>query len=64
MVAGLSQDAVEACFTDGQNAQNLVAWFEQNSKLDEITSTPSFLINGKKYSNMPYQEFKQILDAQ
>ena len=64
MVAGLSQDAVEACFTDGQNAQNLVAWFEQNSKLDKITSTPSFLINGKKYSNMPYQEFKQILDAQ
>ena len=64
ITAGLSQDDVQACFTDGQKAQNLVAWFEENSKSDEITSTPSFLINGKKYANMPYLEFKQILDAQ
>ena len=64
ITAGLSQDAVQACFTDGQKAQNLVAWFEENSKSDEITSTPSFLINGKKYANMTYLEFKQILDAQ
>ena len=64
ITAGLSQDDVQACFTDGQKAQNLVAWFEENSKSDEITSTPSFLINGKKYANMPYLEFTQILDAQ
>jgi len=64
ITAGLSQDDVQACFTDGQKAQNLVAWFEENSKSDEITSTPSFLINGKKYANMPYLEFKQIIDAQ
>jgi protein-disulfide isomerase len=64
ITAGLSQDDVQACFTDGQKAQNLVAWYEENSKNDEVTSTPSFLINGKKYSNMSYTELKQILDAQ
>ena len=64
ITAGLSQDDVQACFTDGQKAQNLVAWYEENSKNDEVTSTPSFLINGKIYSNMSYTELKQILDAQ
>jgi len=64
ITAGLSQDAVQACFSDGQKAQNLVAWYEENRAADSITSTPSFVINGTKYANMPYEEFKKILDAQ
>ena len=64
ITAGLSQDAVQACFSDGQKAQNLVAWYEENRATDSITSTPSFVINGTKYANMPYDEFKKILDAQ
>ena len=64
ITAGLSQDAVQACFSDGQKAQNLVAWYEENRATDSITSTPSFVINGTKYANMPYEEFKKILDAQ
>ena len=64
IVSGLAQDDVEACFKDGQKAQSLVAWSEENSKKDEITSTPSFIINGKKYANLSYLEFKQILDSE
>jgi len=64
ITAGLSQDAVQACFSDGQKAQNLVAWYEENRAADGIDSTPSFVINGTKYANMPYEEFKKILDAQ
>ena len=64
ITAGLSQDAVQACFSDGQKAQNLVAWYEENRATDSITSTPSFVINGTKYANMSYEEFKKILDAQ
>ena len=64
ITAGLSQDAVQACFSDGQKAQNLVAWYEENRATDSITSTPSFVINGTKYANMSYEEFKEILDAQ
>lgn len=64
VVSGLAQDDVEACFKDGQKAQKLVAWSEENSEKDVITSTPSFIINGKKYANLSYLEFKQILDSE
>ncbi len=62
-LAGIDNDTLEACLQDGTNAQTLVAWWEENQKADDITSTPSFIINGKKYSNMPYAEMKEIIDA-
>ena len=64
LTAGLAQEDVQSCFSDGEKAQNLVAWYEENRAEDEISSTPSFIINGVKYSNMPYAELQQILDAQ
>ena len=64
LTAGLSQDDVQACFSDNEKAQTLVAWFEEKSAADDITSTPSFMINGIKYANMPYDKFKEILEAQ
>ena len=62
-LAGIDNDALEACLQDGEKAQTLVAWWEENQKADDISSTPSFIINGKKYSNMPYAEMKEIIDA-
>ncbi|HDY95515.1 hypothetical protein LCGC14_0424090 [marine sediment metagenome] len=62
-LAGLDIEELDACLQDGEKAQSLVAWWEENQKADDITSTPSFLINGKKYSNMPYAEMKEIIDA-
>jgi protein-disulfide isomerase len=41
-----------------------VAWYEANRAEDEISSTPSFIINGVKYANMSYAELQKILDAQ
>ena len=61
--AGLDDAALDACMSDGETAQNLVAWYESNSKADGITGTPSFIINGEKYSNMPWDEFKALLDG-
>ncbi|MCX8224698.1 MAG: DsbA family protein [Sulfitobacter sp.] len=62
-LAGIDNDALEACLQDGEKAQTLVAWWEENQKADDISSTPSFIINGKKYSNMPYAEMREIIDA-
>ena len=62
-LAGIDKDTLEACLQDSEKAQTLVAWWEENQKADDINSTPSFIINGKKYSNMPYAEMKDILDA-
>ncbi len=64
LTAGLSQEELDGCFSDGQKAQTLVAWFEENAEKDGIRSTPSFLINGKLHSNMSYEDFQTILDAQ
>jgi len=60
--AGLSDPQLDQCFTDSDNAQKLYARYLQQSEADGITSTPSFVINGEKYSNMPYDEMKAILD--
>lgn len=61
--AGLTDEQLDACLSDADKAQTLVAWFEENAKEDKIQSTPSFLIDGKLYSNMSYDEFAEILDG-
>ena len=61
-VAGLDNEALEACLQNSDQAQALVAWYQENAEADGIDSTPSFVINGKKYSNMSYPDMKQIID--
>jgi protein-disulfide isomerase len=61
-LAGLDNETLEACLQDGDQAQALVAWYQQNAEADGIDSTPSFVINGKKHSNMSYAEMKAIID--
>ena len=60
--AGLTEDQLTACLSDGTKAEALYADFQANAEADEITSTPSFIINGEKYSNMSAEEFARILD--
>ena len=62
LTAGLDGEQVDACLSDPTTAQTLVAWFEENSARDEITSTPSFVIDGEKFSNMSYSDFAAVLD--
>lgn len=61
--AGLTDEQLDACLSDADKAKTLVAWFEENAKEDGIQSTPSFMIDGKLYSNMSYDEFAEILDG-
>lgn len=62
--AGLTDEEVSACLSDKEKAQAMVAAFEQNAESDDISSTPSFVINGTKYSNMSFEEFGEILDKE
>jgi protein-disulfide isomerase len=59
---GLDNDALDACLEDADNAQALVAWYQENAERDNIRSTPSFLIKGEPYSNMNYPDFSAIID--
>jgi protein-disulfide isomerase len=63
-LAGMDNDTLNACLQDADKAQTLAAWEVQNREGDGITSTPSFVINGTKRSNMPYSEFKTLIDAE
>ena len=54
---------MEACLQDADKARTLVAWYQEKAGADGVDSTPTFVINGKKYANMPYAEMVELLDA-
>lgn len=62
-VAGMADDSIDACLSDAATAQALVAWFETNRTADDISSTPTLIIDGVKHANMAYPELKAIIDA-
>ncbi len=61
--AGLDEAQLDACMSDAETAQALVSWFEENAKEDEINSTPTFVINGEKHSNMSYEDMSGLIDG-
>jgi len=63
-LAGMNNDTLEACLQDGEQAQTLVAWYQENAEADGIDSTPSFVINGTKYNNMSYPDMKEIIEKE
>lgn len=64
LLAGLDKDTLEACLSDGEKAQTLVAWYQENAEADDVTGTPSFVLNGRKISNQPYSEFARMFDEE
>jgi len=62
-VAGLGEDELNACLQDANLAQSMVAVYQENADRDEVRATPSFIINGEKYSNMSYADFSETIDS-
>lgn len=62
-LAGLDNEQLESCLQDGDKAQTLVAWYQKNAEEHDVRGTPSFIIDGEKYSNMAYGELKTIIDG-
>jgi len=62
LTTGLTNEDLDACFSDADQVQALVAWYQENFTRDNMDSTPSFMINGQKYANMSYDSFSDILD--
>lgn len=61
--AGISDDELDACFADSEKARAMVAFYQQTAAADNVEGTPTFIINGRKYSNMGYDDFAGILDG-
>ncbi len=66
--AGMDDATVDACLHDQKNAEALVAHYQANIAkdfpADTFQGTPSFIINGTKYANMPFEDMAKIIDAE
>lgn len=57
---GLDSEKFNACLASGKLASKVSADFSAGTALG-VNSTPTFFINGQKYSNLSYDEFKAII---
>ena len=64
LTAGIAPEDLEACLADGDMARAMAAVDEMNRAEHGVNSTPSFVINGTTYSNMQYEEFSRLIDAE
>ncbi|PSL21330.1 DsbA family protein [Shimia abyssi] len=61
-LAGLEDDQLQACLQNEDKAKALIAWYQENASADDISGTPTLIINGDKHSNMSYRELSKLLD--
>lgn len=59
--AGMSDEELNACLSDRDMATALMEVYRRNAEQYGIRSTPSFVINGRLYSNMSYAEFETAI---
>lgn len=62
---GMSGDDVDACLREKPILEGINEMAKNGQNEFGVNSTPSFVVDGKVYPGaMPYEEFKEILDAQ
>lgn len=61
--AGMTPEQMDTCWNDKQKVADLVTTFQTNATADKVEGTPSFIIDGEKVSNQPWDEMKKIIDA-
>lgn len=61
---GLSDGEFNACMSDRPMAEALVATFQRNAEADGINGELTFLVNGAKHGNLPYEDLTALIDAQ
>lgn len=62
--AGMSQEEVDACLSNADLAQAMVAVYQQNAEEDNVRSTPSFIINGQPVSGNTFADLKAVIDEE
>ena len=62
--SGIEKAKAISCLEDQEKALDLVNEFQIYVNKDAIESTPTFIINGKKYANRSYGELKKIIDQE
>ena len=60
--AGMTNEQLDACLTDAAMAEAMIASYEANMDVHNISGTPAFVIAGQMHSNMSYADMSAILD--
>ena len=61
-LAGLNETKINECFKNEQLVDNILKISSDGEKKYNINSTPSLIINEKKYSAMSYENFEKIVE--
>ena len=61
-LAGLNEEKITNCFSDEKLVDKIIQSRSDAEKKYGIQSTPSFIINEKKYSAMSFENFEKIID--
>lgn len=64
LLAGLSNEQMDACLNNQPMAEALVARFQETTEADDVNSTPTLLVNGTKYSNMSYTQLSDLIEQE
>ena len=62
--SGIERGRAISCLEDQEKALALVNQYKIYVSEDAIESTPTFVINGKKYTNRSYEEIKEIIEKE
>ena len=62
--SGIEKAKAISCLEDQEKALDLVSQYQIYVDKDAIESTPTFIINGKKYTNRSYDDLKIIIDKE
>ena len=60
-LAGLKRDFARACMTNGNLLDAIIAMRLEGNKKYDVSSTPSFLLNGEKVSAFEFDDFEKLL---
>ena len=60
--AGLSDEQLDACLTDADMAQAMIATYEANIAVHDIPGTPAFVIDGTLHGNMSYADMTSLIE--
>ena len=58
----MNETKINECFKNEQLVDNILKISSDAEKKYNINSTPSFIINEKKYSAMSYENFEKIIE--
>jgi len=61
--AGMNDDEMNACLADREMATAMMEVYRVNAERDNVRATPSFVINGRPYSNMNFADFQAAIAA-